>query len=323
MIRTGFLQVGSLATKLVFNVSSHPELLAELVGARIKTASTRSADAEITFFQPKGSEWTTPAHLPDDGILLEGPPAAPQIHTETVSAYLALDERPLRIGIAVRQHELPPHLLRVYLTVVFLKMLLLLNRVGFHGAAVKFADQVNVFLGDKGCGKSTVSLALAKAGGTVLGEDHVMVHRSPEAFLVSGCDETSRVTAKTEQFIFAQPLSQEPQDVGGVPKKEFPRREYFRSEPYRDFRADRLFFNRVGPAFRISPLSRREVLLRLIKLTSPPNRFVDAADQARYLDYFSALVQQVDGFDLVLSDDLSQMDRVIEFLEYESSVRNQ
>ena len=83
----------------------------------------------------------------------------------------------------------------------------------------------SLFLGGKGAGKSTLCLALARAGATVLGEDHVLVRRAATAwsggFVVSGCDANMRLTAQTEEALLPQPPNGRKAWFGGVLKREF------------------------------------------------------------------------------------------------------
>jgi hypothetical protein len=247
-------------------------------------------------------------------VLLHGHPR-PEIHTEALAARVDLTGRPARARIAVLAPDLPHFDLCVHLAVVLHKLLLLLDRVVLHAAAVRLAGRVSVFLGDKGAGKSTIALRLARAGGTVLGEDHLILKRSEGRFRVSGCDERSRVDARTERYFFSEPLAAEPADFAGTLKKEVPAAAVFRSAPYTDHPADLLFFSRVGSAFGITPLSRGAALLRLMRAAGRLQRFVDATDHGRFLGVLSSFVPTVSAYALELSEDLGELDRLVGFLE--------
>jgi hypothetical protein len=132
---------------------------------------------------------------------------------------------------------------------------------------------------------------------------------------VSGCDERSRLDAKTERHFFAEPLPVEPADFAGRLKKEMPARALFSSEPYTDERADLLFFARSGSSFAITPLSRQAALLKLMAAAGKLQRFVDFADRRRFLDLLSDFVRTVTAYDLELGRDLCELDRLVRFLE--------
>jgi hypothetical protein len=173
-----------------------------------------------------------------------------------------------------------------------------------------------MFLGDRGAGKSTIALRLARAGGIVLGEDHLILNRADGGgFAASGCDERSRLDAKTERHFFDAPLPAEPADFAGRLKKEMPARAIFASAPYTDERPDFLFFASQGPVFAIAPLSRRAALLKLMEAAGKLQRFVDPTDRARFLDLLSDFVGTIQPYDLTLCADLRELDRLAEFLE--------
>ncbi|HEX2386025.1 MAG TPA: hypothetical protein VHL99_05645, partial [Candidatus Binatia bacterium] len=173
---------------------------------------------------------------------------------------------------------------------------------------------VNVFFGGKGAGKSSTSLHLARSGGTVLGEDRLVLRRSDGRFLVSGSGERFRVTAKTERHFFSAPLDAEIRDIAGVRKKEFPVARFFSAAPHVDFPVDRIFFNSVGERFAIQRLSRQQALLELIRETKASLRFAGAEDYRAYLGYLRAFTESTPAFRLNLSPDLSDLDRLDAFV---------
>jgi hypothetical protein len=89
------------------------------------------------------------------------------------------------------------------------RALFLLERVYLHAAGVVFGETCWVFVGDKGSGKSTLSLALGAAGATVLADDHVVLARDGERFLASGCDGEARVLDDVERHLFGTPVDAE------------------------------------------------------------------------------------------------------------------
>src|SRR5699024_9092648 len=122
---------------------------------------------------------------------------------------------PTHIRVTVRRGDRSHYDLCVHLAVVFHKILFLLDRIVLHAAAVRVAGRVALFIGDRGAGKTTTALALTRAGGTVLGEDHIILRRSGDGFVVSGCDERWRVDARTERHFFDNPLPLEAADYAG------------------------------------------------------------------------------------------------------------
>jgi hypothetical protein len=121
--------------------------------------------------------------------------------------------------------------------------------------------------------------------------------------------------AKTERYFFDQPLPGEPVSFAGRLKKEIPAAAVFDSRPYCDYRADRLFFVQAGTSLRITPLPRRIALLKLMGAAGRLQRFVDAIDRVRFLGMLSDFVETVVPYDLGLSEDLSDLDQLVEFLQ--------
>ena len=251
---------------------------------------------------------------PDNVIWLGGTPRRPVVATEALWAEVELDTHPTRIRVKVRQPDLFRPALHVHFGVVLNKVLYLMDHVVVHAAAVRLRDTVHVFVGEKGAGKSTICLGLARAGGTVLGEDHVILRRTEHGYLVSGGDERSRLTERTERHFFPASLPVPARDFAGTPKKEIRMGDFFSSRPYEDFPAHRLHFPRVGSKFALHPLAPQAALLRLMKSTSHFQRFASGSDQARFLDFLAGFIGTVGADEVELSPDLGDLDRLAQAL---------
>ena len=278
-------------------------------------------EADIALAEPPREEWAERPLVPDDGMVLRHADHHPEIHTEAISAVLDLAADPIRADLALLRPQ-PPHFeLCVHLAVVFHKLLFLLDRVVLHAAAIRLGGHVSVFVGDRGAGKSTIALRLSRAGGTVLGEDHVILKRAGATFVISGCDERSRLDEKTERHFFDRPLPVAPADFAGRLKKEMPAHAVFSSQPYTDERADLVFFARSAPTFAITRLPRRLALLKLMEAAGKLQRFVDPTDRGHFLDLLSDFVHTVTPYDLALSQDLRDLDRLVEFIGADAAGR--
>ena len=179
------------------------------------------------------------------------------------------------------------HLLHCVMVVLY-RALLVLESLPLHSAAIQFGDSANLFIGDKGAGKSTISLSLGLAGGRVLGEDHILLRRTKGRFLVSGCDGKGRLTAKTEDHFFAKPLPVVPQDVAGMWKKEIDLSDHVCSAPFEDVPVGRVFFLRAGKVLCIRPMKGTEALLKMLGIMRERQRFMGAHDRKSFL-IFSAI----------------------------------
>ena len=241
-------------------------------------------------------------------LTLGGTPERPTMSTEALRAELDLTREPWDIRLTVLRNDLDFPTLCVHFGVIIHKALFHLDRVILHAAAVDVDGEVCLFVGDKGAGKSTTCLALARAGGTVLGEDQVILHRSGTRYLVSGSDERSRVTERTERHFFPEPLAVPARDFAGTMKKEIRRGEFFRSAPFQDFPPHRLLFPRVTGRFQLTRLKAQSALVRMLAYNGHFQRFEGARDQADFLGFLSGFITSVSCWELELSENLAELD---------------
>jgi hypothetical protein len=307
------LRLGSLTARLDAPASLGGDI-AYIFGTSLKapTADLMSrVDADIVV---RESDDDVPAvSVPPDGMVVRHAQPVSVIHTEALSVTIDRARTPVQVHVRVRAGDRSHYDLCVHLAVVFHKILFLLDRIVLHAAAVRIAGRVAIFIGDRGAGKTTTSLALSRAGGTVLGEDHLILRRSGDGFRVSGCDERWRVDERTERHFFESPLPLEAADYAGRMKKEVTVRDVA-SQPFMDERPAQIFFMRVGGRFDISPIPRAVSVLRLMEEAGKLQRFVDAEDRLRFLTMVSDFVATIKPFALQRTDDLGDLDRLIEFL---------
>lgn len=269
-------------------------------------------DADIVV-RESGADDAPALTVPPDGMVVRRAHPRSVIHTEALAVTIDHGRTPVQVHVRVLPGERSHYDLCVHLAVVFHKILFLLDRVVLHAAAVRIAGRVAIFVGDRGAGKTTTSLALSRAGGIVLGEDHLILRRSGDGFLVSGCDERWRVDERTERHFFDSPLALEAADYAGRMKKEVAVRDVA-SQPFTDEAPAQLFFMRAGSRFEITPIPRGATTLRLMEAAGKLQRFVDAADRFRFLTMVSDFVATITPYALERSDDLGDLDRLIAFL---------
>lgn len=311
------LRFGSLHGRLVSARQQYTDALDQVFGVELRPLSPDQQDPP--YFELIVAESAAPPGgglpaIPPDSMELGGTRERPTITTEVLRAELRLDRQPVHIRLTVLQQDMPYHDLCVHFSVVIHKIFFQLERVILHAGAVQVDGEVCIFVGDKGAGKSTTCLALARAGGTVLGEDQVIVRRSAAGYLVSGGDERSRVTERTERHFFPEPLAVQPQDFAGTMKKEIRMGDFFRSEPFQDFAAHQLLFPRVTGRFQLRRLKAQPALLRLMAYSGRHQRFHGASDQANFLDFLAGFIATVSCWELTLSDDLTELDLLAEKL---------
>lgn len=201
-----------------------------------------------------------------------------------------------------------------YMVMLMHKLLQLFDRLRLHGAGVILRDRTYVFLGDKGAGKSTLSLALGRAGGVVLADDQLVLHRENGAVSVSGVDGDLRLTDETERHFLNEPIDVVPKDFTGTLKKEVPLAALVPAEPRRDHKPDVLIFSRVGAELEITDLSRSAALRRIVDSVLHLHRFSGPEDMRDFLGMVTAFVNAVTVYELALSPRLSDLDGLPERL---------
>jgi hypothetical protein len=317
--RLALIRFGSFQGRLSYPRLKYLEALRTVFGVGLHPLPSDPIPAQFELcFEEATLPIADPHETPDPTnlIRLGGTQRSPTITTDAIRAELELDAQPVRIRLLMRQGGLPLPELCVHLGVIIHKLLFLLDRVILHAAAVRIHDTVNLFVGEKGAGKSTICLGLARAGGTVLGEDSVVLRRTARGFLVSGGDQRSRVTEQTERHFFPEPLAVPARDFAGTLKKEIRIGDFFASRPFEDFPADRLLFPRVTGKHELRRLPARTALLRLMAYNGHFQRFAGRADQERFLDLLAGFNATVSAFDLELSHDLNELGTLVEQLRH-------
>lgn len=316
----GFLPLGSFGVNVTAGRPDYTATLDLLFRQRVTDRPRRPDDAIAARLQLRPCAADDPLFTLG-GPVEDGAPAAWQpldggwstLGTGRFRVFLRA-ARPADVVCLVREPQWSERAFRDHLFEVVCKVLFAFDRFYVHAAAVELHGRVHIFVGRGSFGKSTTCLTLAKAGATILSEDHVLFARAGDGFVVSGCQETARVTEKTERFLFDAPLDAPPEAHTGVVKKEFRVADHFACRPYVDHAFDSVFFNHVGTTFRIREMPRQEAMLGLFYMTKSFFRASRPEDYDRYLDYFAALVRGRTCHELELSPDLGDLAQLVRFL---------
>ncbi len=225
------------------------------------------------------------------------------------------EDKPLNIFIYVREPQYSHEAFRGHVFEIIHKIMFSFDMFYIHAAAIEWEGRVSAFIGDRGNGKSTTCLRLAKEGAIIISDDHIVFKKNRGRFLVSGCEEIGRLTGKTENAIFGRKLKERARRFGGVLKKEVLLAEYFECAHFKDFCINDIFFTHIGYKFDITPISKRESVLRLIDNTRPFFRYNRSEDYAEYLNYFSELADSTRLYDLTLTVDLNDLNKLIDFFK--------
>jgi hypothetical protein len=277
----------------------------------------RAHDAEIRLIHaaPGDPAFVGNSNLPEDRLQVSSPSrdrlllASPLLRASVSRAgdRVVIEIRLAGMGV-------PDPVLNVHFTVAIRRILLWLGLLYLHAGAVVRNGRASIFVGEKGAGKTTTCLRLAKEGAVLLSEDHVLVKRASTGILVSGADRLARVLPDAEAHVFDRTLPAESRDFAGVLKKEFHVGEHFRCSHFSDYLLERIFFLRVGEAFAIRPISETEGTLRLMTGSRSGFRFSSAGEYQSYLDFFAALTAGKQVYDVTLSRNLGDLSYLVQVL---------
>jgi len=210
----------------------------------------------------------------------------------------------------------PDQDVRYYQMILWNKFIFRLGKLHMHAAALQIGNKTAVLIGDKGTGKTSISIAAGLKGGTILSEDHTLISEFANGFQVSGCDGYTRITKETEKYFFHDSLPDEAKDFAGVSKKEVQLKRFVKAEPFMDHPVDLIFFPTVNDAFSIQSKSSMTAVLYSLDRLRHGHRFYDAADYESFIDYLSRFYNSASVYDLKLSPDLRDIDQLLEFIQH-------
>ena len=240
------------------------------------------------------------AHLLEDGMLL---------HVERVGDFI------IRNGSEIELSPLPDaemNFLRLYL--VGSVMGTLFHQRGqfiFHGAAILAQDQVSVFVGDSGTGKSTLISHLTLAGYPALADDTLPVLEDTDGFLAWPGAQVFKMWEDAIQSIgkSAEGLTQVSQRYG----------KYFLenpcSAPDRATPVAEVFVLQHGPGFSIEPLGGLQAIAALNEHTYRREFIGFLGQDERYFAQLSRLVEKLRFYRFVRPNDASRLPEAIAALE--------
>ena len=316
----GFLQLGSWVLSVNASKKYYVDTLAYLFKQNVRNIfKKKEINAFMHMIECKRDSEVFSPDLPilDNGIALWEylKKGVATLFTGRFRIFIFKEETPAKIVIFIREPQYSYNAFRDHLFEIIHKILFVFGRYYIHAAAVKWNGIISAFVGDRGCGKSTVCLKLAQEGAQIISDDHIMLKKTRNRIFVSGCEETSRVTEKTERGILGRSLCEKTTDYNGVLKKEILLRDFFDCVHYQDFPIHDIFFIHIGDVFQISPISRQQAVINFIEKTKAFFRFNCYEDLDDYLTYFSRSVNQARVFKLTLSHNLEDLNKLVTFLK--------
>ncbi len=222
--------------------------------------------------------------------------------------FMYRDKNTVKIAAFIKESKLDRVKFKEYLQVLIHKVFFLFDILIVHSASVRFHGKTYTFIGERGAGKSTICLKLAKQGAAIISEDHTLIRRRGNKFFAAGFEDLSRVAQKSEKHIFKRPINYKTRRIGGFFKKEFPLKNFFNCEFYREFPVGLLFFIHCGNNLHLRPISRQEAVVKLMRMTNPLFRINRPEDYDAYINYFYTLVRNVKVFDLQRTQNIEELD---------------
>ena len=312
-IADGSLRLGRLRCRVRIGEASNADALSQIFKQALSAERPRGpSDIDIDLREDDGGgPW--PA-IAADAATVADTASTFAIASEAVYARLDRAGSPAHLIMRTRQAGLPPEAFRVHLSIALHRVLLALGAAYLHAAAVSVGARTYLFVGEKGAGKSTLSVGLARLGATVLADDHVLIERAAPRYRVSGCEVTSRIAADTEAHVFAEPLPVVPQDFAGTMKKEFLLADYFSAAPHVARDVDAIYFIGVGRQLAVTPWSAQRTALDLLDRTRKSFRPQTPGEVGLLLDFWVGLAQAAPAFALELDPVLTSLARLPDLL---------
>lgn len=247
-------------------------------------------------------------------LLVERIPGGHRLTTEPVTIELIHQGGEHRMLVTVTDPNLDQGELSFHFWIMMNRALLLLNRLLLHAAAFIVDRRVIVVCGDNGAGKSTLSVAFGLRGATLLSEDSLLVTRRADHFMVSGLTSQMRIPRETEDRLLPGRVLDQEITEDGRNKRMVDANQLFDSQLGLDLPPDRIIFLRRGDATRMTPLSARDAVMRLIDNTRLTYRFADTGDVNDHLDLVADLATSVPAYEAVRDDNLDELDTLLEML---------
>lgn len=305
------MRIGSLRCRIRSRPPRYAEMLSDVFRTDLEPCSSpaKHTDLDVAIREEAAS-----APSPTDSLTVRPVADGWEISTDPLVCRMREAGAGHAVELVVRLPGMADSDLAYHFWIVSNHLLLLLEGIVLHAAAVELDGGVDLFCGPSSAGKSTLAIRLAQSGARILAEDHVLARRDGGTFRVSGCSSRLRVAADTEAYLLPGRLASIPATlVGGRPRKELEADRFFSAEPYVDRSPRRLFLLSPGEVLSVEPASGKEALLHLIETSKEMLRLSSRADQVAFLDLLADLATAVPAYRLRRGR-LQQLDRLPEVL---------
>ncbi|MGD1806011.1 hypothetical protein ACP6PL_11305 [Dapis sp. BLCC M126] len=206
-----------------------------------------------------------------------------------------------------------PQLLSLYILSEALG--LILYQRGFfllHASAVKIGEQVVIFAGPPGAGKSTTAAAFAKCGYTVLADDMVAIKldATGKAMVVPGFPQI-KIWPSTARGLDYN-LSALPTLFPGSRKRVIRQIENF---PVKHFPLTHMFILGEGENLKITPMEGTEAFFNLTRFFPLPSSILQGNARERHLQECIQLLREVDIWQLENPQNFQTIKQVVNGVE--------
>jgi hypothetical protein len=228
-----------------------------------------------------------------------------------VSTILAKDGNTLIVD--PDSNDIDPQLLNLYILSEALG--LILYQRGFfllHASAVKIDEQVVIFAGCPGAGKSTTAAAFAQCGYTVLGDDMVAIslNSKGKAMVYPAFPQIKIWPATVKGLGYNQ--SNLPPLFSGSRKRVIQNKENFPDKP---FPLAHIFIVEDGAEFKITKMLGTEAFLSLARFFPLPSGILEGVAREQHFQECIQLANQADIWKLENPKDFRVLKQLITWVE--------
>jgi hypothetical protein len=199
-----------------------------------------------------------------------------------------------------------------FLTLALMEVLRRRSRYCLHAAACVVDGRVVLVPGGSGAGKTTVAVAMVRAGAGFMGDDTVLLSPDPDGVSVFGFpDEINLTDGTARMFAEVAHLVGAPRMAGARKHRIRPENVFGRPSVMRG-RPAVLVFPVVGDAEdnRVRPMSQAEALVELV----PNVLLTEPATAQAHLDVLGQLVQRCHSFRLLTGRRVEEIPGVVQGL---------
>ncbi|MDJ0795936.1 MAG: hypothetical protein QNJ51_03725 [Calothrix sp. MO_167.B12] len=210
-------------------------------------------------------------------------------------------------------YDINPQLLSLYILSEALGLILYQRGLFLlHASAVKVGEQVVIFVGFPGAGKSTTAAAFAQLGYTVLADDMVAIDLNSE-------DKPMVYPAFPQIKIWQPAVEGLGYDISTLPTL-FPgsRKRIIRQPknfPTKPFPLTHIFFLEEGSNFQVNPRLGNDAFLNLARFFPLPSQLLEGKALEQHFQQCLQLINQIELWEIKIMKDFNTLKKLINWVE--------